>query len=180
MKEDLLRKFPEIGQIQDTDLKSRTLATLEEALILGGWKMEDLDRIPFTLLIKDTKISYLQHTRSVTQMALACARIMAEQYGSLLKINFDHLISGGILHDVGKLLEYRRTDTGYVKSNSGKLLRHPFSGAGLCTKHGLPDEVVHIVAVHAKEGDSGYRTPEAYIVHQVDFINFEPLRELGH
>jgi putative nucleotidyltransferase with HDIG domain len=178
MNEDLLRLFPEIAQIQDADLKSRTLATLEDALTLGGWKAEEVDRIPFTLLIKDTKISYRQHTRSVTQMAMACARIMAEQYGSLLKINFDHLISGGILHDVGKLLEYRRSEAGYAKSHSGKLLRHPFSGAGLCTKHGLPDEVVHIVAVHAKEGDGGYRSPEAYIVHHADFINFEPLRDL--
>ena len=178
MKEDLLRLFPEIEQIQNSDLKSRTLATLEEALILGGWKSEDVDRIPFTLLIKDTKISYRQHTRSVTQMAMACARIMSEQYGDILRLNFDHLISGGILHDVGKLLEYRRSDTGYAKSQSGKLLRHPFSGAGLCTKHGLPEEVVHIVAVHAKEGDGGYRSPEAYLVHHADFINFEPLRDL--
>jgi putative nucleotidyltransferase with HDIG domain len=178
MKDHLLRLFPEIDQIQDADLKNRTLTTLEDALVLGGWKPEDVDRIPFTLLIKDTKISYRQHTRSVTQMALACARIMAEQYGSILRLNMDHLISGGILHDVGKLLEYRRSDSGYAKSQSGKLLRHPFSGAGLCTKHGLPDEVVHIVAVHAKEGDGGYRSPEAYIVHHADFINFEPLRDL--
>lgn len=178
MNEDLLKLFPEIEQIQDPDLKTRTLAALGEALILGSWKPEDLDRIPFTLLIKDTKVSYRQHTRSVTQMALACARIMAEQYGSILHLNFDYLIAGGILHDVGKLLEYRRSDTGYAKSLSGKLLRHPFSGAGLCTKHGLPDDVVHIVAVHAKEGDDGYRSPEAYIVHHADFINFEPLRDL--
>jgi putative nucleotidyltransferase with HDIG domain len=178
MKEDLKRLFPEIIQIQNDTLKDRTLATLEEALVLGGWKAEDVDRIPFTLLIKDTKVSFRQHTRSVTQMAMACARIMTEQYGSLVKINYDHLISGGILHDVGKLLEYRRSDSGYTKSLSGKLLRHPFSGAGLCTKHSLPDEVVHIVAVHAKEGDGGYRSAEAYIVHHADFINFEPLRDL--
>jgi putative nucleotidyltransferase with HDIG domain len=178
MNEVLLRFFPEINLIQDADLKSLTLTTLEDALVLGGWNPEDLDRIPFTLLIKDTKISYSQHTRAVTQMALACAQIMAEQYGNLLKINFDYLLSGGILHDVGKLLEYRRSEAGFTKSNSGKLLRHPFSGAGLCTKHGLPDAVVHIVAVHAKEGDGGYRSPEAYIVHHADFINFEPLRDL--
>lgn len=178
MKEDLLRLFPEISQIQDSDLRKRTLETLADALDLGGWKVEDVDHIPFTLLIKDTRVSFRQHTRSVTQMSMACARIMIEQYGHFLKINLDHLISGGILHDVGKLLEYRRTDGGYVKSASGKLLRHPFSGAGLCTKHGLPEAVVHIVAVHAKEGDGGYRSPEAYIVHHSDFINFEPLREL--
>lgn len=178
MNEELITLFPELEQIQDRALRDKTLATLADAFQLGGWKVDDLDKIPFTLLIKDTKISYRQHTRSVTQMALACAKIAAEQYGNLLKINFDYLISGGILHDVGKLLEFRRAEAGFAKSKSGKLLRHPFSGAGLCVKHGLPDEVVHIVAVHAKEGEGGYRSPEAYIVHHVDFINFDPLRDL--
>ncbi|RJP74153.1 MAG: HDIG domain-containing protein [Candidatus Zixiibacteriota bacterium] len=178
MKDDLLRLFPEIGQIRDENLRSKTLETLVEAVQLGGWTPGQLDDIPFTLLIKDTRVSFVQHTRTVTQTALACARLLAEQYGAYFHLNMDYLVAGGILHDVGKLLEYRKIERGYAKSPSGKLLRHPFSGAGLCTKHGLPDEVVHIVAVHAKEGDSGYRSPEAIIVHHADFINFEPLRDL--
>ena len=178
MKERLIELFPEIGQIEDADIREKTLNTLEDAVKLGGWSLEDLDVIPFTLLIKGVKVSFRQHTRAVTQMALACAKIMEEQYGDHYRINFDYLIAGGILHDVGKLLEYRRDDNEFVKSACGKLLRHPFSGAGLCTKHGLPDEVVHIVAVHAKEGEGGYRSPEAVAVHHTDFINFEPLRDL--
>jgi putative nucleotidyltransferase with HDIG domain len=178
MKDQLRQLFPEIERIQSRDLQEKTLATMEDAVRLGGWAPEDLDKIPFTLLIKDTKVSFRRHVRAVTQMAMACGKIMAENYAASFQINFDHLISGGILHDVGKLLEYRQGDSGYAKSRSGKLLRHPFSGAGLCTKHGLPDEVVHIVAVHAKEGEGGYRSPEAVAVHHVDFINFEPLRDL--
>ncbi len=178
MNQKLLDLFPEISQIQDGEIKQKTLDTLEDALKLGGWTLEDLDIMPFTLLIKNTKVSFRQHTQNVTRMALACAKIMDEQYRDYYKINFDYLISGAILHDVGKLLEYRRTDVGFVKSPCGKLLRHPFSGAGLCTKHGLPDEIVHIVAVHAKEGEGGYRSPEAVAVHHADFINFEPLRDL--
>jgi len=178
MKDQLLKLFPEIEQIKDQDLQNKTLATLEDAVHLGGWQPEDLDRVPFTLLIKDTKVSFRQHVCAVTQMAVACGKIMQENYQSSFKINFDHLISGAVLHDVGKLLEFRKSEAGYAKSRSGKLLRHPFSGAGLCTKHGLPDEVVHIVAVHAREGEGGYRSPEAIAVHHVDFVNFEPLRDL--
>ena len=63
-----------------------------------------------------------------------------------------------------------------IKSSMGKLLRHPFSGAGLAMKHDLPDKVVHTIAVHAKEGDGGFRCPEAVIVHHADFMNFESLR----
>ncbi len=178
MKTSLKELFPEIERIRDADLKDRTLETLADAIEIGGWTVEQLDSIPFTLLIKDTKVSFLQHTRSVTRMSMACADIAAEQYGAYFRLNYDYLISGAILHDVGKLLEYRKSANGFAKSPSGKLLRHPFSGAGLCTKHGLPEEVVHIVAVHAKEGEGGYRSPEAVIVHHSDFINFEPLRDL--
>lgn len=178
MKEELVTLFPEIEQIQDREIRQETLDTLLDAIKLGGWRPADLDVIPFTLLIKDTKVSFRQHTRSVTEMAIACAKILDEQYKEHFRINFDYLISGALLHDVGKLLEYRRTGNNFVKSSCGKLLRHPFSGAGLCTKHGLPDEVVHIVAVHAKEGDGGYRSPEAVVVHHADFINFEPLRDI--
>ena len=178
MDERLLQLFPEIGQIQGEGIRQKTLDTLADAVELGGWTLDDLDKIPFTLLIKNTKVSFRQHTRAVTRMALACAKVMEENYQAYYRINYDHLISGAILHDVGKLLEYRKSDGGFVKSSSGKLLRHPFSGAGLCTKHGLPDEVVHIVAVHAKEGEGGYRSPEAVAVHHADFINFEPLRDL--
>jgi hypothetical protein len=43
---------------------------------------------------------------------------------------------------------------------------------------GLPDDVVHIIAAHAGEGDKVRRTPEATIVHKSDFMNFESLRDL--
>lgn len=178
MKEQLLDLFPEIKLIQDDGIREKTLNTLAEAVDAGGWTLEDLDVIPFTLLIKDITLSIRQHTRAVTQMAITCGKVMAEQYREYYQINFDHLVSGAILHDVGKLLEYEKTGDGYIKSRNGKLLRHPFSGAGLCTKHGLPDDIVHTVAVHAKEGHGGYRSPEATAVHHADFINFEPLREL--
>ena len=178
MTEKLLELFPEISRIQDPEIRQKTLETLADAVQLGGWAIEDLDLVPFTLLIKNTQVSFRQHTRAVTAMAIECAHIMENNYSESYKINFDYLIAGGLLHDVGKLLEYRRTESGFVKSPCGKLLRHPFSGAGLCTKHGLPEEVVHIVAVHAKEGEGGYRSPEAVAVHHADFINFEPLRDL--
>ena len=40
----------------------------------------------------------------------------------------------------------------------------------------MPDEVTHIVAVHAKEGDGGKRSVEAIILHHADFTNFETLQ----
>lgn len=176
MEKKVLSLLPEFGLIQDADLRHKTLHCWLEAMRMGGWEAEDLDRIPFTLLIADCAVGYRTHVQAVTQTAMAAARVLAAHYAPYYTLSMDLIVSGGLLHDIGKLLEYRRVEDRYVKSNNGKLLRHPFSGANLAARCQLPDEVVHIIAVHAKEGDGGYRTPEAVIVHHADFMNFEPLK----
>ncbi|MFH1011462.1 MAG: HD domain-containing protein, partial [bacterium] len=159
------------------DIREKTIAVLLDALKIGGWKVEDLDRIPFTLLIPNNPVSLLTHMRAVTAVALKAGEILNKYYGSLLQINRDILLAGAILHDVGKLLEFEAAPQGFRKSAHGKILRHPFSGNGLAAKHGLPAEVQHIIATHAHEGDDGFRTPASVIVHHADFMNFDPLRD---
>lgn len=178
MREHLEDKFPEIKLITDEKLRSNTVAAFVEAVNLGGWQIHDLDRIPFTLLIPNNPVSLLQHMRGVVQTVLKIADVMEEHYSHYYTLDRDILLAGAILHDVGKLMEYNETEKGFVKSHSGKIMRHPFSGAALALKHGLPEEVQHIIATHAHEGDGGYRTPASVIVHHADFINFEPLRDL--
>jgi putative nucleotidyltransferase with HDIG domain len=170
--------FPELQLISDQALAHKALLCWQEALSAGGWESDDLEKIPFTLLIPDCRISLATHIQAVTQTAVACARIFSQFYHNRYTINMDHLVVGALLHDIGKLLEYQRDGNKYIKSRSGRLLRHPFSGAGLAMKHELPDEIIHIIASHAREGDEGYRSPEAVIVHHADFMNFEPLKNL--
>jgi putative nucleotidyltransferase with HDIG domain len=178
MPERLLAKFPEINLITDEDIRHKTIAAFQEAMNLGGWKAEDLNRIPFTLLIPNCKVSLLAHMRAVVQTAMKAAAVLEEFYGEYYRIDHDILLSGAILHDAGKMMEYAETEKRFVKSASGKIVRHPFSGAGLALKHDLPAEVQHIIATHAHEGDGAYRSPASVIVHHADFINFEPLRDL--
>lgn len=174
----LIEKFPEINHITDPDVKAKTIAAFLEAVSRGGWTLNDLDRIPFTLLIPNNPVSLLTHMRSVVQTALRIAEALDGFYNKYFQIDRDMLLSGAILHDVGKLMEYAETEKGFVKSHVGRIMRHPFSGCALAMKHGLPDEVQHIIATHAHEGDDAYRSPASVIVHHADFINFEPLRDL--
>jgi hypothetical protein len=44
---------------------------------------------------------------------------------------------------------------------------------------GVPDEVCHIIAAHADEGDLLTRPTEAYIVHRADFMAFLPFKNRG-
>jgi hypothetical protein len=77
---------------------------------------------------------------------------------------------------VGKLFEYEKENGIFKKSAAGQLLRHPISGAAFGYKFGLPQEVLHIIACHSKEGDGARKTVEAIIVNHADFVNFETLK----
>jgi len=174
--EEMINVLPELKWITDPALAQKCLSCWKNAMDMGGWELQDLDLIPFTLLIPDCRISLKTHVRAVTQTALASAQILSNFYADEYALDMDTVLAGALLHDIGKLLEYRRDGSKFVKSPCGVLLRHPFTGAGLAMKNNLPDAVVHVIAVHAKEGDDGYRSPEAVIVHHADFMNFEPLR----
>jgi len=175
MKDKIREMFPEIDHIRNEDLREKTYRCFEVAMERGGWAPYDLYEMPFTLLIPECNVKMVDHVRGVTKTAIAMAESFREVYGEKIPVDMDILISGAVLHDVGKLLEYKRVNGRFMKSENGKLLRHPFSGAILAGELGLPDEVVHMIAVHSKEGDHGKRTTEAILVHHADFANFEPL-----
>jgi putative nucleotidyltransferase with HDIG domain len=175
MEDKILKLIPEFNLIENKELRAKTLRVYVKALTRGGWQPEDMGNIPFTLLIKDCPASYLAHVRGVTRVAVGIADGLSETYGNLMPINRDILIAAALLHDVGKLVEYARGSSATaVKSPHGKMLRHPFSGVGLCYDEGIPDEVMHCIAMHSKEGDGGRITTEAIIINHADFANFEP------
>lgn len=157
--------FPELSEMKKSELRESVVTAWLLALKKGGWKLEQLEEVPWTLLIP-TAGSLVAHTRRVVRMAMAVAR----EKGHL---DLDLIIAGSLLHDVGKLLEYELKDGRAVKSSYGKLVRHPISGYALALEAGLPLEVAHIIMAHSKEGESVEKTPEAILVHHCDFIDFE-------
>ena len=172
--------FPEIEWIKDESLRRQVVAVYDEAIAIGNWSISDVDRIPFTLLIPDTMISYRTHVRAVTRMAHQVYQEYEQMYAGKYSLDYDILIAGALLHDVGKLIEYEKNSDGKtVKSVLGKNLRHPFSGTGLVMKHGLPYAIAHIIANHAKEGDGTLRSPEAVIVNKLDMLNFDSLKSFA-
>jgi putative nucleotidyltransferase with HDIG domain len=170
MDEHYLKEvFPQIDLIHDPSMKRGVVTTFLKAAEHGGWK--SFEGIPFTLLIK-TDVTFADHTRAVTEMAIEVAKIIQ----NFVPITMDYIIAGGLLHDVGKLLEYKKEGGKVAKSRYGELLRHPVSGAVLAAEEGLPPEVIHIIVAHSKEGDAITRIPEAVIIHHCDFIHFESLK----
>lgn len=170
--------WPELDWINDHELRDKTARVWEVALFRSVLSIEDLNRIPFTLLCgPNLKITFMAHKRCVVHIARAAGEKMNAFFGQELPVNMDVLISGAILADVGKLLEYELDKEGKaVQGKYGQYLRHPFSGVSLAEECSLPAEVCHIIATHAAEGDLVRRTTEAYIVHHADFMAFEPFR----
>ncbi|MBN2278972.1 MAG: HDIG domain-containing protein [Candidatus Marinimicrobia bacterium] len=179
MKKEILELWPELEWIQDEDLKEKTALTWEKAIERSVLTAADLKRIPFTLLCgPDLKVTFMDHKRSVVHIARDAGNKINEMYHGELPVDMDILISGAILADVGKMLEYELDNNGNaVQGSYGKYLRHPFSGVSIAEECGLPAPVLHIIAAHAGEGDHIKRTTEAYIVHHADFMTFLPFKE---
>jgi len=177
MKDKVLKIWPEINWIKEEELKTKVLDCWVYAVEESILTPEDLEVIPFSLLIKDCNVSFMNHKRTCVQLSVDIAKRMKKNFGNEIHIDMDLLIAGAILIDVGKLLEYDKVDGKLTTSKAGKLLRHPFSGVALADRFDLPPEVQHIIAYHAKEGDLAKRSVEAIIVHHADFVSFEPFKE---
>jgi len=173
MTETLSGFIPEIDQIEDRTLREQVIAVWEDALAQGNWNLDDLATMPYTLLVDDVTISFPEHVSVVARLCLAIEAVLREAYADRYEISRDILLAGALLADVGKLIEFTKVGEKYEWSSMYRYLRHPFTGVGLCFKHGLPEAVMHIVATHSWEGEKFTRLPESIIFHHADFTDFD-------
>jgi 3'-5' exoribonuclease len=115
----------------------------------------------------------LEHTLSVTKLCHA----MAAHYGSV--IDRDLLVTGALLHDVGKIHEIA-TEAGFPYTTRGKLLGHILLGLEIVHDLGrrlkVPDDrlrlVEHLIAAHQGryewQSPREPRTLEALVLHHAD------------
>jgi putative nucleotidyltransferase with HDIG domain len=177
MRETVEKLWPEIDWIENPALREQVTQTWIKALERSSLQPEDLNQIPFTLLVPNCPITFMEHKRCVVHIARESAKAMQNFMGRALPVDLDVVIAGAILADVGKLLEYEVDPEGKSRqSERGEALRHPFTGVALALECGVPDSVCHIIAAHAAEGDLVKRTTEAFIVHHADFMAFLPFK----
>jgi len=176
MKQKVIELWPEIEWIKNEKLREKVVNCWVYALENSVLSPDDLLKIPFSLLLKDCTITFMNHKRTAVQLSVEIAKIMKNNFGDEIEIDMDVLIAGAILIDIGKLLEYEIVDGKLKTSQAGAILRHPFSGVAIADRFGIPVEVQHIIATHSKEGDLGKRTIESIIVHHADFVSFDPFK----
>lgn len=169
---------PQLDMIEDEAIREKIVRAWSLGCERGGWKsVSDLMEMPFTLLTETHGISFIEHTIAVTEGAIGLALAQRETYVTMpYKIDMARLVAGGLLHDVGKLLEIERNgEGGWRRSRSGMCARHPISGAILASEVGLPEEYINMIACHAKEGEGRPQVIETILIHQADFATFNPI-----
>lgn len=180
MNKDVIKLWDkELAWIKNKTIREQTTNVWKMALAKSVLSADDLNRIPFTLLVgPDLKVTFMDHKRAVVHIAKASGEKINSMFHGELTCDMDVLISGAILCDVGKLLEYELDKDGKaIQGKYGKYVRHPFSGVALAEAAGLPPEIVHIIAAHAGEGDMIKRSTEAFVVHHADFMTFLPFKD---
>jgi putative nucleotidyltransferase with HDIG domain len=173
MSKGLNDLIPEFDEIQNGELKQRVLDVWLDALEVGGWTVDELARVPSSFQSASIDIPLVEHVSAVTRLCVAMEAMLKQRHGDRYDIDHDTLVAGALLHDVGKLLDVCETDGTYKPGRMHQYLRHPFSGVMLCSKQGIPDAVMHIVATHSWEGENFRRQAEAIILHHADFVEYE-------
>ena len=176
--------FPSLLTIKNRSLREKVAAVWSEAITTGcggkGWTFAELRAVKFTLLAGDIDMRFVEHLNSCVRQCIAIADVLKRSFRCNIPIQRDYLIAGALLADVGKPLEFDKDASGNViQGKFGQQVRHPFSGVALAYKHGIPGEVMHIIATHSHEGDKMERSIESIIFHHADFVDFDIAKLLG-
>lgn len=173
-KYDMLALLPEISLITDEQLREKCIAALLIAAKKGGWNRDNVSMLPVSLTrMQNQRLNnQFDHLRAVTKIALSMVDTLAEQFTDTA-IDRDVVIAGALLHDVGKFVEFVPQKGSVEYAANAKLMRHPLSGAIIAAQAGLPDSIVHIIAVHSFEGKDSHETRESVIVKMADDTAFK-------
>lgn len=115
----------------------------------------------------------VQHTVSVTRIALTLCDLMEEVYGG--GVDRDLVIAGSVLHDVMKTYAYAHDGEGGFRTSSvGEKLDHLTMLVAELYRRGLPMDLIHVASSHHGEmSPVKPKTIEALIVSVADLSDSE-------
>jgi putative nucleotidyltransferase with HDIG domain len=159
--------LPEIGDIADDSLRGTVIRIWARAWASSAWQaLEEVPKSP-ELPARRTLIT---HTRAVTRIAAHIADVATDLHG--VAVDRDATLAIALLHDVSKLHEFERDESGGARfSHTGRLYQHGFLGAHWMAEEGLPAALVHGVLAHTPLSTTVPQTQEAVIVHYADFAD---------
>jgi len=152
--------FPEIGDVEDPDLREQVVEAWVLALERGGWR--DVHDVPYAWNIHE--VDNVEHVRGVTKIAVESAELQREFHGAAP--DMDVVRAACLLHDVGKCYEYvDHVDEELVDPDptyASEEIPHSISGYALAHEVGCPLAVQR--AIPHFLGEVPRRTMEAELV----------------
>jgi hypothetical protein len=76
VRQQVRQLWPELDLIADADLRSRVTQTWVRAFELSPLQPDDLNRIPFTLLVPNCPVTFMEHKGYVVHIARRSAEAM--------------------------------------------------------------------------------------------------------
>ncbi|MCH7528664.1 MAG: phosphohydrolase, partial [Candidatus Marinimicrobia bacterium] len=86
MRGKVIGIWPEISWIEDQTLREKVIDAWVYAIESSVLTPEDLETIPFSLLIKDCQVSFMNHKRTCVQLAVDMAKRMQANFGDEIAI----------------------------------------------------------------------------------------------
>mgnify|MGYP001143168207 FL=1 len=117
----------------------------------------------------------MQHINCVGELVLAAADIV-EKHNPALKLDRDYLIAGVLLHDLSKMVEIEKGPAGVTWGSLLKLMPHSSYGAFIALAEGLPPRVANIILSHTRMTGTLPASPEATLLHYLDYGLADVLR----
>lgn len=171
-RERIVLLFPRISEIRNEQMRENTISAIQYAAELGGWNDDTVMNCPMTMKWRGSDVTLVEHVNTTATLCMASYETM-QYLADRHHAEFDHdiILCGALLHDIGKFTECICVD-GVPTRGDSRIMRHPLHGAIIASRFGLPDKVVHLIAVHSYEGDQSYMTPEADLVKRCDLLAF--------
>jgi len=171
--EDMVNKVYEIIET----IKNPFLKTLLEKIFKNEETLEKIKITPAGKKVHHVSIGgLLEHTLGVVEIC----EVVVKRYK---KLNRDLLITAALLHDIGKIFEYKLTNT-FDITDEGKLLGHVYLGVEFVSKiidsiEGFPKnlklKLLHCILSHQGEYEFGSpkrpKTLEAAALHLADSLD---------
>jgi putative nucleotidyltransferase with HDIG domain len=164
----LVELLPELEWIEDERLRELTLQLWAHAWRCSPW---DDPADCHTLSRSDVgsnqaRWNFVAHTRVVTQAAHALA-VGLRDFGEL-PFDMDLVVAVGLLHDVGKLVEFEPGPESARRSALGRTVHHATVGAQWALEAGLSPTLAQAIFAHSPVVKTEPATPEGVLLSMID------------
>ena len=93
MRDAVEKLWPELDWIQDESLRESTTMTWIRVMERSPLRPDDLNQIPFTLLVPDCPATFMEHKRCVVHIARRSAEAMQEFLGRFYLLAYSVFLS---------------------------------------------------------------------------------------